>query len=231
MAEIDSSKSSLIFIRHGKSLYTNKFPDLTEAGVEQVRKSAEGLKPFIDQYETVHAFSSPAVRAMGSAWVFLNAIGRSEQTVTCVPDLSPVKIKDFPNFLAVLNKPGYSKEYEAWLRDPVLDSPDNEFSERRSQVNRRALRFLSSFALDGFEQKPPECSLYFTHFEIILNYLNAIYRHPNPFPIEHEDGPKNGEVIIFQPDKYNPRDVLVTARSKTAKIRLYPELGDFEKVE
>lgn len=231
MAEIDSSKSSLIFIRHGKSSYENIFPDLTEEGIEQVKKSAEGLKPFIDQYQTVHVFSSPAVRAKGSAWVFLNVIGRSEQAITEVPDLSPVKIKDFPNFLAVLNKPGYLREYEAWLRDPILDSPEYELSEKRSEVNRRALRFLSSFALNGFEQKTPECSFYFTHFEIMSNYLNAVYNHPKPFPIEQEEGPKNGEAVIFQPDKYNPRDLLVAARSKIAKIRLNPELGDFEKVE
>lgn len=231
MSEIDSSKTSLIFIRHGESSYTNIFPDLTDQGVAQIIKSARELKLYIDQYDIVRAFSSPAPRARGSAWVFLNAIGRSEQTVTEIPDLSPVKIKDLPKYLAILNKPGYTKEYEAWLKDPILDSPEHELSERRSEVNRRSLRFLSSFALDSFEQREPVCSLYFTHFEIILNYLNAIYCHPKPFPINDVEGPRNGEAIIFQPDKYNPRDMLVAARSKTAKIRLYPELGDFEKVE
>lgn len=228
MSELDSSKTSLIFIRHGKSLYTNEFPDLTEEGVEQITRSAEELKPFIDRYNTILVFSSPAVRAQGSAHVFLNAIGRPEQTVTEVPDLAPVKIKDFSKFLSVLNRPGFSKEYEVWLKDPVFDDPCNEVSERRSRVERRALRFLSSFALDGFEQRDPVCSLYFTHFEIMLSYLNAIYRHPKPFPIDDTEGPKNGEAIIFQPDKYNPRNMLVAARSKIAKIKLNPGICDFE---
>lgn len=230
MSEIDSSKTSLIFIRHGKSLYTNNFPDLTEVGIEQVSKSAESLKPFIDQYKTVHAFSSPAVRAKGSAHVFLNTIGRPEQTITDVPDLAPVKIKDFSKFLSVLNRPGLTKEYEAWLKDPAFNDPSNEFSERRSEVNRRALRFLSSFALDGLEQKTIGCSLYFTHFEIMSSYLNAIYNHPKPFPIDDIEGPKNGEAVIFQPDKYNPRDMLVAARSRTGRIILNPELCNFEIV-
>jgi len=62
--EIPSPKASqLIFIRHGHSEYTGKYPDLTPKGVSQVKKTATILKPHLERFDCFIVITSPKERA------------------------------------------------------------------------------------------------------------------------------------------------------------------------
>lgn len=230
--EIDCQRPAFVFIRHGESRYTNEFPDITETGVQQLQQTAFNLENIVSSYRRLLVFSSPAIRAQGSANVFLESLRLKNQEIKIQEELSPFAIYDLKRFL------DYSREHETtrygqmWERDPFFDSPDNSLTEKRNSVDGRAFRFFDRLSAPASDVTGPEiaCSIFFTHFEIMINYLNAVYNPSDAFPIETELGPENGEALIFQPESSSPRNLTLLARSKMLQIRFNPQKGRFEKL-
>lgn len=217
---IDTTRSIDIFIRHGKSKYTNEPPDLTPEGLEEIKGIAHKLKPLYKHYKRIKHNSSPAVRAVGSLVTFTTENGDPFPSYSVIEDLRPVDIYRFPEFLAALSDPNYHKEYEAYLLKKEFDNPDPEtrICERRSDIRERAIGYFISRinSQDYDSETEPTCNIHSTHFEIMSTLLSAFYGDVNNFPIEREEGPKNGEAIAIQ--KYSPREMVIYARSMSAKV-------------
>lgn len=68
MSEDKVENSAIIAIRHGKIDYTNEGLDLSEAGIEEVRSTAEQLKNEVGKYDRLIVVSSPRARSLGSSF-------------------------------------------------------------------------------------------------------------------------------------------------------------------
>lgn len=218
---INEEQSVDIFIRHGKSKYTNEFPDLTEEGLAEIKASGADLSPLLNRYRRIRYKSSPAVRAVGSLHTFSVENGNQSPSFSLVDDIRPVDIYKFSEFMAALSDPNYHKEYEAYLLKEDFDNPDpkTQVCERRSDIRKRAIDYFINRmeSEDHKEEAEPICFLNFTHFEIMSNLLALLYGE-NEFPIDHAEGPKNGEAIAIQ--KYSPREMIIYARSMSKIVSL-----------
>lgn len=232
---IDYKRPVEIFVRHGKSEYTGKLPDLTPEGIAQVRAGAREVKPVTDCYQRLYAYSSPAQRAIGTAMEFLDEIGRPCVNIEKVDDIRPVDIYDFPRFIAAISDPNYHREYEAYMLKEEFDDPNPEtrFCEPRSLIEQRVLRYLLrgvDEVAERFEDGEPLCSIHSAHFETLSRLIAPVCGRLDRFPVEKEDGPRNGEVVIIQAGKYNPRDLTILARSKMARVTLNPTTLSFDEI-
>lgn len=210
--EIDATQPTLIVIRHGETKYTNKFPDLTPEGIEQIENSAIYLKNLLAKYSCFAIVASPAVRAQGSAEIFIKKSKIPTKKILISNDIRPYDIMDLDEFLE-FQRPFDPKVFaEMWLNNAFFDSERNHLTEKRKDVNMRAMKFLNRYLTRVQEKKDkePVCTILHTHTEILANYLN---------PVEKTPGPQNGETVIIQSNQYNPRDLTIVARSKLVKAR------------
>lgn len=229
---LDREKSALIVIRHGESKYTNLWPDLTLTGIEQIRQTVINLRGVIGQFRQLLVYSSSATRAIGSADTFLQSLGLHDQVINIDQNLDPFALKNKEGFLERSKQYNTSRYGENWLRDPYYDSPDNDLTERRSDVNKRAYQFLNEcfqkMSGDGLDEAT--LCVVFTHFEVMINYMKFLYRDLNGFPIETEPGPLNGEAIALQPNGYSPRNLDVISRSKLVRTEFDIETNRFKVI-
>lgn len=230
MIEIDTNRSALILIRHGRTKYTNEFPDLTAEGIEDIKKSASEHADLVKTYPYLLIDSSPAARAQGSAHHFLETIGIINQTIFIDNDLQHFGLTDTKAFYKYDKEHSTDKYGEMWLKDPLLGSPENDLVEPRTYVEARAYKYLDR-CMQNLWRRSETCALAFTHFEIMAPIMKAIYGSMLPiFPIERELAPQNGEALIIQPAFYNPRLLTITGRGLQVVSKFDPKTGLFERV-
>lgn len=209
---VDTTQSVLIGIRHGDTKYTDQFPDLTPKGINQIKNTAEELRDILSLYNRFVIIISPAARTQGSAKMLIRTAGLSPEKILISEAIRPVDIFDLRNFLEFQKQFSTEVFADKWLFDPFFDSESNHLTEKRKDVNTRAMNFLSSYLINMREDnKEPICTLVISHAEILANYLA---------PVEKTPGPRNGECVILQPDRYNPRNLTIAARSKLVKAQL-----------
>lgn len=209
---IDRTQPLIIGMRHGQTEYTNVFPDLTPTGIQQIKDSTKNIEDILALYNRFVVISSPAARAQGSTKTFIKTSGIEPEKVLVSEDLRPFDIMDLTKFLEFQEPFGSKVLAEMWLTDLFFDSEANCLTEKRKDVNKRAMNFLSGYLAKIQENVgEPICTVLHTHTEILANYLS---------PVEKAPGPQNGETVILQPDKYNPKDLTIRARSKLVKARL-----------
>lgn len=230
MNALERSPSAIILVRHGETTYSNSFPDLTDKGRAQIEQTAVRLKPLVAEFDRVIALSSPAVRAMESRQIFLNALGISALAVKESDCIRPSDIKDLNGFL-VYDKANSTPRYgQMWLTDPYLGE-DNPLIESRFSVENRASRFLTRYAsfLANMSHKKSERYLMLatTHFEVMAPIMKAIYTDLPSFPIETEDAPYLGEEVVVYIDQPERCEYRVSARGKLQSVIYNPKTRCF----
>lgn len=177
--------SSILILRHGQTEYTDIYPDLTKKGVEEVQLVGNALSPYIGAFDRVIALSSPAIRAIGTADIFLSSAGVDNIKLRTSKSIENLKIKDKDRFINYLRDNSTEIDGELWLTDSLLEN-DNDLAESRIDVEWRAYRFLYHYTnfLNRINSK--DCStllVVFTHFEIGNNFLKAVYGEAVDYPI------------------------------------------------
>ncbi|MEO8065879.1 MAG: histidine phosphatase family protein [Candidatus Doudnabacteria bacterium] len=176
------------FIRHGESKYTDSSPDLTDKGVEQIKKSADELKAIISPEEKVVIWNSPAARARDSAKIIRNAL--EEQGVSIVKQseigsLRPIKINDL-EFVQNLFKEAVEqgRPDTAFMTHPEFAKEENEKMETRPQAEKRmdrVLNYLRYLAEHVDFQNQGLRMLIVSHFELAEPLAQEVFGFHEPF--------------------------------------------------
>lgn len=217
------TSSQIIFIRHGESMYSEQGYDLTDIGIEQVRKTARSLKDHVNKFDSVLIVCSPANRAKGSMFVYWEESGVKPNKVKTLKDIRPLDIKDIGAFLQYNDLYSTNRYGEMWLTDDLFKS-DNQIAEGRDSVNRRAIGFLDHFGraikrlsdIGGCKV----CVLAFTHFEIANNFLQGIFGHDSRFPVDKVPVLQNAEPVILSLDSPKDGSYTLFARGISKKVHL-----------
>lgn len=210
------------FLRHGESAYREVLmsdeerqqlgdtrpTDLTESGVEQVRKTAEELAKGIDrENEIVVLWSSPAWRARGSEQIIREVFEKEGVEVLredVVSSMRPMKQYDAEHMLGVWAKAkeeGRSGDVVV-ARDLEFQEPSDKF-ESYPEIRRRAERVYNwvRYMAEKIDTKGKKLHIIGTsHFEV----LNPIMEELFGFDVEKEEGVAKGEpmriVFDYEPE-------------------------------
>jgi broad specificity phosphatase PhoE len=215
------SPAEVISIRHGESKYTEQFPDLTDEGIRQIRQTARRLEQRIKSYDTVRWYSSPAVRARGSASVFAQELGLDLDGLQIVEDLRPFDIHRFKEYMAFNNTQSTNLYGEMWITNPLLQRR-NDLIEHRPSVEKRSHKALRRILAQVYDLAAAgngnTVGIVFSHFETNLPYLHALHTDHPEFPIHQEQPPQNAEEIILGTNDPRLRRLTVEARGSTVNV-------------
>ncbi len=205
-------------VRHGRTLYREEFPDLTDEGVEEVQDTALAVKSEIPEFKRIHLVSSPAARALGTAETFLETVGLSVEVVKTDPDLSPMEMINITEFLIYDRAHRTPREGEMWIRHAIFGS-DNPMTESRPKVKTRAFRFLQMFTDMIHAEGPGTLGIFFSHTEILYHYMHALFLEHPEYPIHEHPIPKNAELIRLILNRPTPEEFVVSARGSQRLVR------------
>jgi len=207
-----------VFLRHGESDYTDIFPDLTKAGKKTILRSADAIKTIAGSPLQVSIASSPAVRAMGSAFIISGVLGFAEEAKQ-IPLLGPVGLRDeikakslFFEFVANGGMKGLCASYGT---DPRCE--DGLIVEPRSEVQKRFYKYLGMFARSLLASDSKNSFVvHVSHYEVLYHLVETV------FWLDYEDDPPlgHGEIILISfydtgHEEWVEMDIIF--RRKTAK--------------
>ncbi len=164
----------LLCMRHGKTNYTGKFPDLTEEGVHQVNtwgldQVGSWMKEYSIYPERVSIVSSPASRARGTASLIRDGIGHTEE-IHVVEDIEPLRWKDPERCADVLKgMSGYiNLETEPRFADQSLFEPLHEVHDRWNKYLKRS---LETAVLEGKSRD----IILIAHYETFCGIVKSLF--------------------------------------------------------
>lgn len=169
-------KTTLLFLRHGKTLYTNKFPDLTDEGKKEAGRAAEEVRE-VACSKNIRIISSPAERARGTAHIIAGRLeyrgGIEEQAaIRCMDSLDETAAKSlwssFPSARAVDH---------AYVNDPQFEL--GKIVEKRSVIQFRFFAYLSKLFEDFLAGKLPDVVIIVSHYEVLWN-LTTVFDFKEP---------------------------------------------------
>jgi broad specificity phosphatase PhoE len=212
--------AELIVIRHGQTKYTEQFPDLTPEGIAQVQETALSLGDYVAQFKQIFSVSSPAQRALGTSYYFLETIGIDASTYP-LKILKPFGIKNFTQYLEFDKRNSTPIYGQMWLTHPDLEK-ENDLIECRERVFRRSRialeRGIHYVAMKARETQQDTLLVASTHFELAAVPFAALYPELNRFPIERELAPNNGEALIIGVDINRPERLTLNGRNRISHV-------------
>ncbi len=162
-------KTTVYFLRHGKSDYTGVLPDLTDEGVRQASAAAQ-LIAAEGPLGTTKVFYSPQPRAVGTAHIVATVLGVTVDDMEKVHDL---RCTDFFTKLgATLPWPIYPDEESierAYMEHPRFDIGID--FERRYDVRKRFFEWFRLLCWEYSKGRCPQTLIVVSHFEVLYNLL------------------------------------------------------------
>lgn len=166
----------LLCLRHGKTNYTDVFPDLTIAGVAHVRKVAEEIVvPWMQKdrvnLSTVMITTSPAARALGTAAHIANVIGHQ---VIFLPErkIGPMEKRDVARAALVYEALSAGKRYVSYEKEPAFQDP--MVFETPSEVRARWYAFFADY-LDQALLAGKRHAILVSHYEVLCNLVFDLF--------------------------------------------------------
>lgn len=175
-SRVKAQKLQLLCIRHGKTNYTDVFPDLTNEGMEHVRSVANTEIPkWIDTYsiprDGLIVVSSPAPRAHGTASVIMEELGHTSPIIL-KDELGPTKWEDVERCKIALR--GFSGVgYINYETEPVFADP--ELFETPGEVRARFYTFLAHYINIAFDAPQPLHGILVSHYESLCNITRDVF--------------------------------------------------------
>lgn len=223
--------SELIVIRHGASGYTDQYPDLVDDGQAQVLQTAGELKAHIATFDCVVTLSSRAVRAMGSAEIFLDGVGRTGTRIRRVGALASVGFFDPEGFTQYMADRPQLSYTDLWMHDELF-ADENHLTESRKSVEQRARNFIIKYGVAI--QRISEtrhiaiCAIAFTHFEVGNELLKGALT-PGDFPQGRQPVLRNAEPVIIELGEAERHIFTVHGRGRSRRARFDPITGRFKR--
>lgn len=214
---------SVFFLRHGHSFYTEKFPDLTNRGVETIVKSANLIQTFLNDNSSVFIVTSPAARARGSAAIIAKTIGY-HGSIKKEYAIQGAIIKDKKKGRALL------EEYMSSGRIRALDMAyrtDSRYEEMpdiiepRSKIKKRFFEYFAKLIEILLARKRPLNLICVSHYEILYHFVEYLFDldYAKDEPLDH------GEVIAVSIFDIGIQDVNVVEIEVTFRGKTVGKLG------
>ncbi|MSR71343.1 MAG: histidine phosphatase family protein [Candidatus Taylorbacteria bacterium] len=199
---------TLLFGRHGDSVYTNVYPDLTSEGERTMAETALEMHTILGNCSEIEIIASPQPRAQGSADIIAREFGYSRE-VGIEPHIRCNDI--FDEQMKVSPWKGYG-EGEDLLRsyETHPDFESGEKLERRSEVQRRFAWYLDSLGGNLIRDGLMDVTIHITHFEVLWRLARIIS------PIGRPLG--NGEFIEIKLWSYVPLQVEMNFRDCSVSL-------------
>jgi broad specificity phosphatase PhoE len=167
-------KTTVYFLRHGKSVYTGALPDLTEEGVRQAAVAAQKIEAD-GPLGTTQVLYSPQPRAVGTAHIIATMLNVDVENMESVHEL---RCTDFFTKAGVaLPWPIYPDEESlerAYMEHPRFDI-GHDF-ERRCDVRARFFEWFRLLCWQYKMRRVPQTLIVVSHFEMLYNLLGNFPR-------------------------------------------------------
>jgi broad specificity phosphatase PhoE len=188
---LKKTKTSLLFLRHGKTAYTGQFPDLTEEGVKQIQSAAAEIAQIIQTHHKAGAdiqiVSSPAPRALGTADIIARHLGHPHEVEPCL-DIRCMDFYDVDGANALWREFGTARDVDrAYATDPRFDT--GEVIEARCNIQHRFFYYLGELFERFAEGKLPDVVIHTCHFEVLYFLASMLMGIDDTEPLIH------GEII------------------------------------
>ena len=207
-----------IFLRHGQTEYTDVFPDLTEQGMETIKRSARSIKPIAEEHQRISIVASPLARAQGSAAIIANELEykgeiREEPAITAAILKKILQAKAL--FNEYMSNGGMRALAIAYGIDPRYEN--GQVIEPRSRIRKRFFEYFTNMirSLVTTAQLPP-CLIHVSHYEVLYHFVERLFE----LDYEKDEPLDYGEIIvisIFDIGIKNTVEIEVTFRKKTIK--------------
>lgn len=161
---------TLFFLRHGKTEYTNIFPDLTEEGKREAEQSADHILEIMEGSEDLKIISSPLPRALGTASIIANKLGyhsdiKEENAIRCMDFYDEEKA--FAIWQSFPSARGVDKAYDTDKRFET-----GEYVEKRSDIKRRIFGYLRSVLEELILDNLSDFTIHVSHYEVLCNLVS-----------------------------------------------------------
>lgn len=174
--EIKTRLKTLIFLRHGRTRYSQYFPDLTDEGRTDIKSAAMGILKLIpSDCSSVSMVSSPLPRTLGSAEIIADEIGFPFREVRIEPRLRCMDIYDHQRAQRLWEEFGetVADTDGAYRHHEIFET--GEIVERRSVVQLRFGDYLEECFKTHLEfGNLPDFTIHTTHFEILWKLAMAV---------------------------------------------------------
>lgn len=192
---------TLIFLRHGDTEYTEKFPDLTEKGKRQAEEAVLKIKEIIKEEapNEIYLTSSTRQRAKGVASIIAKHI-----PCTVCPDEDLIRDMDLYDKEEVLEYwNSFGSHIEAAKRyptDPWFES--GEHAERRTDIEGRFISYLTILLSQYEDGSLPDVSIHVSHFEVLWKLIEKFYLqeplgHCEPIVIQISEEEKDVDICTY----------------------------------
>lgn len=216
----------LLCLRHGKTAYSGKFPDLTEEGEAHIREVAEQtVKAWMSKNGIgildLSIFSSPAPRAHGTAHVVSEVIG-SKPIILC-KGLDAMEWRDRER--ALLACDGFKgKGYIDYETEPVFADPT--IFETPEEVRRRGYAFFCEHIVSAWKMERPQHSLMFSHYEVFSPFTRDFFG----VIASKDTALQYGEPIELTVSIEHPAKVMLSGRFRNLAVQGRFDLETYEFV-
>ena len=199
----------ILALRHGKTAYTDIFPDITKEGEAEVRHFAHtAVLPWITKHSIAEGklsvIASPAPRAQGTAATILNELARPELIIT-ERKLSPMIWRDNAAALHALGGL-QGKGYFDYETEPVF--ADSKIFETPEEVRLRWYGFFAEYIRSNSKSSIiPNHAILVAHYELLCNLTHDLFgivsteenalRHNEPIYLSISPTSTDGHVRIL----------------------------------
>lgn len=161
------------FVRHGKTNYTNVFPDLTDEGKEDVLQLSQSMRKWVHDIQATQDgiiyISSPMARAQGTAHLIRSMLG-DHSPIYDHDKLRSMDIRDGARAKEVFAS--LPKGYISYESVPAFR--DEKIFETVTEVSTRAMELLKE--LPGIlDKSAAEAAVVVSHYEVLSSYLRMAF--------------------------------------------------------
>ncbi len=153
-------------------MYSHVYPDITEAGIDQLKQTAKELHTYFSVPHRIIA--SPAVRAQGSAHILAQELGYHGEVMT-EPLLSDMAYADWPAAKIIFEQCRLECEGVENIYDTDARFEDASIFEPRSSVQRRFYLYLEQLTNYLKQAADPLSILVVSHFEVLNHFIQNCF--------------------------------------------------------
>lgn len=241
--EIPVIIGKISIMRHGKTEYTNQYPDITEDGFAKIIENGKYLKEKVDKdKEDVLFVSSPAVRARGTLDILKGAMNEEASEPRVLKSMRSTEIRDHKEAMKMVDSvigpekdiPKFDRYYatnDALENSPDIWQPRSEVESRFFTALEYAIRSFRKYNENNYSEtvsKTPHL-IAVSHFEFLNHFVAEVFG----LDLEKDDLLKFAEMIeltIFESIddeeaisikvifRGQERDIIFDRKSRSIKI-------------
>jgi broad specificity phosphatase PhoE len=187
--EIPVIIGKISIMRHGKTEYTNQYPDITEDGFAKIIENGKYLKEKVDKdKEDVLFVSSPAVRARGTLDILKGAMNEEASEPRVLKSMRSTEIRDHKEAMKMVDSvigpekdiPKFDRYYatnDALENSPDIWQPRSEVEGRFFTALEYAIRSFMKYNENNYSETVPKIPhlIAVSHFEFLNHFVAEVF--------------------------------------------------------